>query len=569
MQQCHCEKCAKYLKDDAAFCEFFWGVLYDIAERIQKEKIPGILTVAAYGRPGHVIPKRPMPSNVELMICPQGPWEIGRKSVYERGKARVKAWAEYAGKKISFWNYPGKYAGQLAGVPHITPNAIGAYYKEMAPWYKGGYVNSASDRYYNNVLNLYIFGKVAWDNQADVRALLDEYYRRMFGPAADTMRKIDERIEDLWLHKVLKEPMNTPLGMLSREATDHEIWTEIYSPREREQFKAQFDLAEKQCASDPDSLKRVRLVRTNLLDPLLKCGEKYDQMAAALARFVLYTDPLEKGETIKVDGILDEPAWKNAKEIGLQKIILPGGKDDPSEKPDRSRVYVTGDAKNLYIAFELAEPKMKEVSAPRRARGDKGIWSDNAFEIFLNPSGDRRNYYQFTLNSSGSFALVKHSYVSGFDLMDANWTPRWSFKIVSGSDRWSGEIAIPRAEIGMTKADSFVANFTRHQKRKDRSMYYSWSPFLVATRTSPFQDVDHYGTVVFGRDPRKNLLLNGDFSQKLRSGVYYVGNGPPIRPRTAKWMAMRMSSFPRRGASAFPGKASSKAISAPSRPFRS
>ena len=36
-----------------------------------------------------------------------------------------------------------------------------------------------------SALNYYVFYKVAWDNATDVDALVDEYNRLMFSPAAD------------------------------------------------------------------------------------------------------------------------------------------------------------------------------------------------------------------------------------------------------------------------------------------------------------------------------------------------------------------------------------------------
>ena len=521
-QPCHCPKCKVFLKDDKAFCDFFWGKVYDLAERLQKENIPGIVTAAAYGRPGHYIPSRKKPSNVELMICPQGPWAIYH-NVHQSQKKRVIDWANYAGKRLYMWNYPGKYAGMMPGVPHITPRSIGKYYKEMAPWIVGTYLNSTSDYYYNSLLNIYVFAKVAWNNKTDVNALLDEYYQRMFGKAALSMKKIHERIEDIWLRQIKKEPINTSLGMLFRDATDHEVWTEIYSPAERQAMKKLFDKAEKECAKDSASLSRVKLIRKNTLDPLLENGAKYDIRSQCIEHFAVYTDRLAAKEKIAIDGKLNEPVWKRVKPLWLQEFVLPGQKVDFSVKPDVSKVYVTQDSTKLYIAFDFAEPDMKSTNAPKRKRGNRGIWNDNSIEIFLNPSCDRRNYFQFILTSSGSFDILKHDYISGFDQIKRDWTPKWEYKINCTDKGWSGEVSIPLSELGINSLNKMVANFTRHQAKGKFSMRYSWSPFLIAERTSPFQDIDHYGTIVFGADPRKNILKNGDFSDRLKSGIYYTG----------------------------------------------
>jgi alpha-glucuronidase len=72
-------------------------------------------------------------------------------------------------------------------VPSPTPRTFGRHYKEIAPWVFGAYCSNNSPRFLYSALNYYVFYKVAWNNATDVDALVDEYNRLMFGPAAEPM----------------------------------------------------------------------------------------------------------------------------------------------------------------------------------------------------------------------------------------------------------------------------------------------------------------------------------------------------------------------------------------------
>ena len=89
-------------------------------------------------------------------------------------------------------------------------------------------MESECDRFLYFYLNYYIQCKVAWDNSVDYMALLDEHYRLMFGPAAEPMRKIMERFEDIWLHQISGRIVETALP-ISAVPSDHDRH-KVYSP---------------------------------------------------------------------------------------------------------------------------------------------------------------------------------------------------------------------------------------------------------------------------------------------------------------------------------------------------
>jgi hypothetical protein len=95
---------------------------------------------------------------------------------------------------------------------------------------------------------------------------------------------------------------------------------------------------------------------------------------------------------IRIDGRLDDAAWQRAPwtdnfvDIQGAKLPLPRF---------RTRAKMLWDDEYLYVAAELEEPHVWATLTEH----DSVIFRDNDFEVFLNPSGDARNYFEFEINA--------------------------------------------------------------------------------------------------------------------------------------------------------------------------
>lgn len=95
---------------------------------------------------------------------------------------------------------------------------------------------------------------------------------------------------------------------------------------------------------------------------------------------------------VQVDGRLDDAAWKQA-EWTADFVDIEG-----TAKPlprFRTRAKMLWDDEYFYVAAELHEP---DIWATLTAH-DSVIFRDNDFEVFLNPSGDGLNYFEFEINA--------------------------------------------------------------------------------------------------------------------------------------------------------------------------
>lgn len=95
---------------------------------------------------------------------------------------------------------------------------------------------------------------------------------------------------------------------------------------------------------------------------------------------------------VRVDGRIHEPAWESAPWTPLFVDIEGDAKPRPRF---RTRAKMLWDDTHFYIAAEMEEPHVWATLT----RHDSVIFHDNDFEVFLNPTGDTLNYFEFEINA--------------------------------------------------------------------------------------------------------------------------------------------------------------------------
>ncbi|MBU0755056.1 MAG: carbohydrate-binding family 9-like protein, partial [Planctomycetes bacterium] len=98
------------------------------------------------------------------------------------------------------------------------------------------------------------------------------------------------------------------------------------------------------------------------------------------------------GQPLKIDGLLEEAAWRKAAWTDDFQDIQ--GADLPAPAY-RTRAKMLWDDEYFYVAAELEEPHIWANLTER----DSVIFQDNDFEIFIDPDGDTHHYYEFEMNA--------------------------------------------------------------------------------------------------------------------------------------------------------------------------
>ena len=95
---------------------------------------------------------------------------------------------------------------------------------------------------------------------------------------------------------------------------------------------------------------------------------------------------------IQIDGRLDDTAWGKA--AWTSDFVDIEGATKPRPR-FRTRAKMLWDDNFFYVAAELAEPHVWATLTEH----DSVIFRDNDFEVFLNPTGDTLNYFEFEINA--------------------------------------------------------------------------------------------------------------------------------------------------------------------------
>lgn len=280
---CQCANCqAAYKKGDPSYAsELIWGLTKEIAERLKAEGIPAILLQSAYS-----VWKRPpdfdLPPNISIDVATYGPWATKSDEELEKDLAKLRVWFEKVGHGLLNWTYPGKYGNfntpRNEDVPQVTPHAYAKYYKAAAKYItgpnSGSYPETWTDRWMFDMLNYYVFSRLAWDPSVDVDAILDEHYRLMYGAAAPQMKEFFEILEDTWMNRILGKTVDTAVGPETITPSEVRIWTEIYSPARLAELAKIFEKAAAAVPAGSMEAKRIALMKCEFLDRMTARGRQ-------------------------------------------------------------------------------------------------------------------------------------------------------------------------------------------------------------------------------------------------------------------------------------------------------
>lgn len=188
-------------------------------------------------------------------------------------------------------------------------------------------------------------------------------------------------------------------------------------------------------------------------------------------------------EAPAIDGAFeDEEAWAGALALEPFSNTLTGEK-----APRQTAVRVMWDDAALYVAMRAEDDYLQS----RYEKRDDELWHEDAFEIFLDPLGDGKDYYEFQVSPAG---VVFDSHLAAYRKNDNAWNAEVAAAArvegalndgKAGDVGWTAEIAIPWRSLdrsgGVPPADArgLRVNFFRVDAvLEGRTQYGAWSPPL-------------------------------------------------------------------------------------------
>ena len=506
---CRCPKCQAFHKAGRT-SDLVWEFIARIARRLQKNGIRGHVTAMAYGMHAKV-PDVDLPDNVLVVCAMYGPWGLRMPGYWEKNLKFIKAWREKLGGKKLIWQWNYARSIYFPRVPSFTPRCTAAYYKKTLPHFYGAYMESEPNYWLFHYMNWYVFHKVTWDVSTDVEALLAEHHRLMFGPAARPMTRFLGRLEEKWLKEGLGRVRKTAEGPVSVPPSEERLWTAIYGDAFLGELRGYLDRADKLAAKAPEHGRRVAFLRKWFLGTMLEAREEYMGRKCDVDDVVMNVLPAPRA-AVKVDGRLDEAAWKGA-ETHYLVTHTPAGAD-PLVKTSVRGLWTP---KDLLLAFECEEPRVRSMLLPDRKPGDKRVWQDASVEVFIRPAATRTPeypLYQWILNARN--ILADNRRVAPRKMAwDWESGAETATRIHKGG--WTAELRIPLACLGesVKPGTRFVANFCRSRNlsnaKPGENQMYSWSPYVPGGRG--FFHVGRFGAIRFVQKKPEpvSIIRNGSF----------------------------------------------------------
>jgi len=226
-------------------------------------------------------------------------------------------------------------------------------------------------------------------------------------------------------------------------------------------------------------------------------------------------------EMIRTDGVLNEPAWDQAKHINnfTQRELNEG-----EPVTERTEVAILYDKRSLYIGFWGYDRDPKGLIA-RKMERDFDFDSEDCFELIIDTYNDDRNGYLFVINPNAAKAdaLVENNGRQ----VNKDWDGVWYVATRVTNEGWFAELMIPLSTLKFRSVpeQSWDINFERNIRRKrEQVLWQGWS------RDSELEQVNRAGALIG---------LNGLTSVNLLeikptcSAAWSPGRASAVRPSPA------------------------------------
>jgi hypothetical protein len=171
----------------------------------------------------------------------------------------------------------------------------------------------------------------------------------------------------------------------------------------------------------------------------------------------------------KIDGTLDDPAWRAAPEIDDLRQKEPLETEPATE---RTVIRVLYDSHHIYFGIRCYDNDPAGIVATQLRRDLSQDLDDN-FAILIDPTLSHRNGYIFQVNPLGTQLdgeVIEEQAPNGNNsVVDPSWDGLWLSAAKIRNDGWTATIEIPFSTLNFRGGDvvSWGVNFRRFIRRKN------------------------------------------------------------------------------------------------------
>ena len=155
----------------------------------------------------------------------------------------------------------------------------------------------------------------------------------------------------------------------------------------------------------------------------------------------LQVQRLAAGESIRLDGTLDEAAWSRAEPLDRFWELSPRANVAASVRTEARFAY---DRHALYVAVRAFDPDVTQLRAPFAAR-DKVLRDQDMIVVNVDPVGNRKFAHFFRVNPRGSIG----DGLWNEDSATEDFSPDFEFEVATGrfEGGWTAELRIPFSSL--------------------------------------------------------------------------------------------------------------------------
>jgi hypothetical protein len=216
---------------------------------------------------------------------------------------------------------------------------------------------------------------------------------------------------------------------------------------------------------------------------------------------------LPTGESIRLDGVLDEAVWQ---QVAVATDFRQRDPDNGAPATERTEVRLVFDDHRLILGVMLHDTEPDRVLGNQMQR-DQSFDADDRFMWTIDTFLDGRTGYFFEINPSGAMGdgLVDAGSDPGFDndfgvAINRSWDGIWKAQVRRTNQGWSAEIEMPFRTMNFDpRAASWGVNFQRTVRRKNEDSLWTGH-----ARNQGLARMSNAGQVVGIRDISQGLGLD-------------------------------------------------------------
>ena len=183
-------------------------------------------------------------------------------------------------------------------------------------------------------------------------------------------------------------------------------------------------------------------------------------------RKTIKTTRVEKAP--KIDGILNDKAWKDAELITDFVVFRPSnGKPVSSEYQSIVKVIYDNDA--IYISAQMNDPDPEGI--PKEFSTRDNFSQADFFLVTINPNDDGQNPFEFVVQATGNQADSKVS--NGNE--DFDWSAVWKSAVSTDANGWNVEMKIPYRALRFANRPIQSWGFNFHRRLEKLNEQHTWT----------------------------------------------------------------------------------------------